>query len=222
MRTSLTVTKVSLLVMFLLCVGTASALPISSCSGPDSTDFTCNLYPSDNFGFYSGDTFINFPAGAVPTTPGFLVLLFPGDVLNSTNEANQSDWEQVIEYMPDTNAGTGSNLIQLWTNGCTSGTPGDVSCFPSVATVQAGVAGTPSFYDNQCSAAGMTQGDGDICAGAGIYNWFPDEGNPTQSHQYFIYTLDAATGSATPEPGSIGLLLLGASGLFAMRRRFVR
>lgn len=211
-------------------LGTAGAtlLPVSTCTAPDQYDLTCSLYPSDSNGYYSGDTFISYPSNEAPTTAGYLVLLFPGDALNTANEQNEADWEQVVEFVGNVSAGTESTLIQLFTNGCSSGNAGDTSCFPSLSTVEAGINGVQTYYDNQCSAAGQTQGDGDTCPGAGEYLWYPDEPPPTlvppEAHEYDIFTVAAAQQVGTvPEPGTIGMLAIGAGALAGLGyRRKVR
>ena len=213
MRNHLTVGAVILLMMFLFLGTVQGAVLNSSCTGTSAVDVTCYVAPSDGLGNYSGESFLSLPAGSNPTTPGYLVLLFPGDP--STDDNTVSDWEQVVEFLPNTNAGTGSTELELFTNGCFTETPGDTSCFPTLAAVQAGIAGTASFFDDQCAVGGAIQGDGDTCAGPGVYNWYPDEGNLTQSHQYFIYTVVAAT---SPEPASTGLILIGFIGIFASSR----
>lgn len=222
-RTKLMVSGLGILAIFVF-IGTAEAIPISSCNAPDPLHQTCYLYPtaSSNPAFDSGTTTLSYPVSPVledPTTPGFLVLLFPTIPNNLTNEATVADWDQVIEFVPNADVGTGSTEIMMFTNGCASGVLGDTSCFPSLATVQAGIAGTPTYYDNQCSSAGQTQGDGDVCAGAGVYFWYPDEGNLTQGHEYYIFDPGATASASLPEPTSIWLILIGFVGILAARAR---
>src|ERR1019366_3151439 len=99
---------------------------------------------------------------------------------------------------------TPATSISLFTVGCTSGNPGDTSCFPSLASIL-GNPNTDSYYfDNE--------------AANNSYFWNPSASNPTFDPSYTVNFV-AADQVATPEPGTVALGMAGMAMIVALRRR---
>src|ERR1039457_6713421 len=92
---------VALITLFMASPGLA--LPVSNCvnMGPPtgSTSFTCSLYPSTVAGNPSPTGFVTFATyGIADPSPGFLILLNPGDAFTAANETSTAQWDEVLSW----------------------------------------------------------------------------------------------------------------------------
>src|SRR5579872_2359921 len=138
----------------------AAPIPQSGCSFFDPSmpneGFSCNLYPSDPGGNFSGDVIVQFPAGwniiFDPIAPGYLVLTDNGASLVSdpnnqfgADDPNIGDWTQILEFEPV--GADSATQLELFTVGCNSvSNPYDTSCFPDYNTLLA-----QAFFDAEPS-----------------------------------------------------------------------
>jgi hypothetical protein len=190
----------TLVVCALLSAGVAGATPVSNCiAGIDAGHFSCVLFESDALGNPSDiSNIILIPAGAIPISAGYLVLMDSGDPNNVGDESNQSLWSNVVNFI-DLGNGTSSSL-QLLSRGCNIAT-NNTSCFPSFATVNNAL------------------NDFELEPPSGIFVYNPEGGaNPTQNH---TYTITSSPGAA-PEPATLGLIGSALVGLAFGRKALSR
>ena len=201
------------------------ALPVSNCvnMGPatGSTEFTCSLYPSTIAGNPSPSGFVTFATyGIADPSPGFLILLDPGDAFTEANETNMADWDEVVSWsdvgsVGETQPGDGYSIQAILCD--------QPSCFPTFAQVFSGAPGSgtnidPSIVLSAVDPNILTEFE-DMTA-SGVFYYPQDDLSPFPTNSYYVIYTPAA--AAIPEPASICLVLLGVSGLLLARFRLSR
>lgn len=190
----------TLAVLSTLLTATAGfALPVSGCTGTADPDtYSCMFYPTDSGGNPATDTgIIQSPGGSDPVGAGYLVFLDYGYDPSTADLTDMSIWDEVLWFEGDVypHAGDfqGADEYEVFTG----------AAMPSYATV--------TTYNS--ATAGMWYGFFEQNAD-GIYTYVPD------THSYTIYDASAtAAAAATPEPATVGLILVGLIGLWAIRAR---
>ena len=182
----------------------ANAGPISSCvlNGGGPT-ITCSLFETDASGNPSEiSNVIALPAGVIG---GYLVLKDNG----AAPDSDQTQWSDVLVFAP---TGGIATTVQMFSKGCNTGNPNDVSCFPSYATVTA---------DPDNAFIVETKGAATVFnAGGNIYNIFSIDDNPPNRP----FTLAASVGTVDEDSTTIvqlrnftATLLTGATGSVHVR-----
>jgi len=121
---------------------------------------------------------------------GWVILMESGDPTNPIDQANTLLWGDAVHIF----GGTELPGIRIFSDGCTSGIEGDITCFPTYATV---TSGNNMFV---LETAPPT-----------VVNWFNE-------NTYNVFS-DAPETAAVAEPGSLLLLGSGLAGLGAFARR---
>jgi hypothetical protein len=130
-----------------------AAGPISSCTSAGSGFFSCNVYPTNSSGNSATDTgFIPFPAGSAAVTAGYAIFLQPGTVDNPANEQNTGDWNEVLFFVGDLNAGASSDELELFSG----------AAMPSYSTVNNYNGGGADFFLVQNANGIYTFGSPDV------------------------------------------------------------
>lgn len=222
--------KTGVLLMIALGAGTLSAefVPTSNCTengGTPSGGVTCNLYPSDGSGNFSGDVIINFPMGFVTAAtpgPGYLIFDSNPSAINYvdpttgiTGDQNTADWAQVLQFTPNAGGGYVAGNMELFTAGCGSGltNPNDRSCFPTYTQLVAadvnymnGISGgEPYAFLNAPAPGGVYDY---TCSSPGCNTYFVNNITP-----------QIAAGPATPEPSTFVIGALGMVVVAGWRRK---
>ena len=164
-------------------VAAAQAGPVSSCvlNGGGPT-ITCNIYETDASGNRSEIS--NVIALPAPQSGGYLVLKDNA----AAPDTDQTQWSDVLVFAPTAGAAT---TVQMFSRGCATGNPSDVSCFPTYATV---VADPDSAFIVENSGGATV-----FNAGGSIYNIYSVDDNPPNRP----FTLAASVGTVDEDSTSI-------------------
>jgi hypothetical protein len=155
--------------------------------------FTFDLYETlDNTA--NGTPCEGCPAQILPedVIDGWLILMESGDPTSLTDQANQSLWSDAVHFFEERVDEEFVQYIQIFSDGCRSGTEGDVSCFPSYSTV---ISGPYAFILETDTPTVYT-------AGVNVYNIYSD-----------------APETQVPEPSALLLLGSGLAGLALWGRK---
>ena len=161
----------------------ANAGPVSGCvlNGGGPT-ITCNIYETDASGNRSEIS--NVIALPAPQTGGYLVLKDNA----AAPDTDQTQWSDVLVFSPTAGAAT---TVQMFSRGCNTGNPNDVSCFPTYATV---VADPDSAFIAENKGAATV-----FNAGGSIYNIFSVDDNPPNRP----FTLASSVGTVDEDSTAI-------------------